>query len=179
MIRRFLVIACAGLSVFPAGDAGAQDASRTVREERFTINMGTARSINLYPPWSVLTEAVLLNEIRTDVTRRLSLASAAREVSAQNGDLAAEDRTVAVGAENVRIARSRLLPQAEFSALGTVIDRDRAAASAGSQAQRVFGGSASVSQLLFSEPAWADVCSDPAARSSGAGAACAVARRDP
>ena len=31
MIRRFLVIACAGLSVFPAGDAGAQDASRAVR----------------------------------------------------------------------------------------------------------------------------------------------------
>lgn len=127
------------------------------REEQLTINMATARAIGVYPPWSVLTEATLLNEARVGVERRVSLASVTREAVARNIDLAAQERAVAAGAELVREARSALLPQAEIGGVATFIDRDRAEASIGSRAQRSLMGSATISQLLYSEPVWANL----------------------
>ena len=38
-----------------------------------TINMQTARAIGVSPDWYMLTEALLLNEKRTDIPRVLSL----------------------------------------------------------------------------------------------------------
>lgn len=138
-----------------------EDASRIpvafAREEQLTINMATARAIGVYPPWGVLTEATLINELRTGMERRVSLASVAQEAVAVNLDLAAQDRAVAAGAELVREARSALLPQTEIGGTATFIDKDRAEASVGSQAQRSLTGSATISQLLFSEPVWANL----------------------
>ncbi|NIM52330.1 MAG: TolC family protein [Gemmatimonadales bacterium] len=125
--------------------------------ERLTINMATARAIGVYPRWRVITEAALINDVRTDIDRRVSLASAAREALEANLDLAAQEQVVAAGRADVRQSWARLLPQAEVSSLGTLIDQDRAQASFGSQAQRTLTGSATVSQVIFSEPAWADV----------------------
>ena len=126
------------------------------RSERLTINMETARAIGVYPSWRILTEAELLKEERKPA-RRLNLGNAVREAIAANRDLAAVDRFVAAGTQNVRQARSRLFPQLEVSSLGTFIDKDRAEASFGAQAQRSFSGSTRVTQLIYSEPALADV----------------------
>ena len=71
------------------------------QREQLTINMATARTVDFSPSWRVLTEAVLLNEEKTEITRRLSLASAVREAVAANLDLAASDRAVAAGKEQV------------------------------------------------------------------------------
>ncbi len=127
------------------------------REERLAINMRTARAIRVFPRWAVLTEAVLIDAARTDIDRRLTLLDAAREAVERNLDLAAQAFVVAAGEQDVRRARSALFPQAELSSRGTFIDEDRAAASFGSQPQRTLTASVSVSQLLFSEPAWANV----------------------
>jgi outer membrane protein TolC len=125
------------------------------RGERLLINMATARAIGTYPPFQVLTDAELINEERRDIQRRLTLSAAVREAIAANLDLRAADRDVAAGEQNIRRARSTLLPQADVSSLTTFIDRDRAEASFGSQAQRTLTGSLGVQQLIFSEPAWA------------------------
>jgi outer membrane protein TolC len=123
---------------------------------QLTINMETARAIGTYPPWDVVTESVLLNERAQEVARTWNLSDAVREAVRVNLDLAARNRSVSGGESEVTRARARLLPQLEISALGAVIDEDRASASFGQLSQRTLSGSASLSQLLFSEPAWAD-----------------------
>lgn len=125
--------------------------------ERLILNMATARAIGVFPPWEVMTEAELLQDDVRPAARRLTLTEAVREAVEVNRDLAAEERGVAAGEKEVDLSRSRLLPQAEVSALGTLIDADRAEASFGAQAERQVSGSATVSQLLFSETAWADL----------------------
>lgn len=125
------------------------------REERLTINMTTARALGTYPPWSLLTDARLLNEERRQVSRTLTLDGAIREAQSQNLDLQVAEREVAAGAQEVRRARAPLLPQLDVVGQGVVIDADRAEASFGSQPQRSFVASLDLSQLLYSDDAWA------------------------
>jgi outer membrane protein TolC len=125
--------------------------------QRLTINMATARAIGVYPPFSVLGEAELLDEEAEEIKRQLSLASAVQEAIGSNLDLAAQDRAVAAGQQEVKGARSDLLPQIDVSALGRIIDEDRAEASFGSQAEQTVTGTASLSQVLYADPAWANL----------------------
>lgn len=124
--------------------------------EQLTINLATARAIDVYPDWSVLTEAELINVERINVERTIDLDSAVKEAVEANLDLAAKARFVAAGAQNVKEARSKLLPQLDLAAAGTLIDKARADASFGSMPQRALIASATVTQLIFSEPAWAN-----------------------
>jgi outer membrane protein TolC/ABC-type uncharacterized transport system substrate-binding protein len=125
--------------------------------ERLTINMATARAIGRFPTWNVLTEANLLNEEEEEPARRLNLLRVAQQTVELNLDLQAENHHVAAGAEDVRMARSVLLPTVQATASGVFIDRDRAEASFGTLAERTLTGGASVTQVLYSEPAWANL----------------------
>lgn len=125
--------------------------------EKLTINMATARAIPLFPPWSALTEAELVNAERQAAARTLTLAGVAQEAVLVNLDLKARDRAVAAGAQDTRVARSRLLPQIEVGAQGTIIDHDRAAASFGAQPERSLRAGANLRQVIVSEPSWAAV----------------------
>lgn len=127
------------------------------RLEELVINMGSARDIGIYPSFRVLTEAVLINDVRTEIDREIDLLDAVREAMAANRDLAAAHRDVAAGEKEVSRARSELLPQVDFSALGTVIDEDRAESSFGSVSERTLSGTVSFRQLLWSEKAWANL----------------------
>jgi len=125
--------------------------------EQLRINMATVRAIGVYPPWKVLIKAELLNEEITDLERKLSLNSAVQEAITVNLELAARERFVSAGAQDVKQARSRLLPQIDLLGTGIVIDKDRAEASFGSQAQRTLSGSVTATQVIYSEPAWANL----------------------
>jgi outer membrane protein TolC len=124
--------------------------------ERMTINMETARTIGRFPNWDVLTEAELLNYEEEAPDRVLSISLVAHEAQEANLDLIVQDGIVSAGAEEVRLARSVLLPQVEASAAGSAIDKDRAEASFGSQAERTVSGRVTLTQLLYSDPAWAN-----------------------
>ena len=137
-------------------DAGTLPFAFPARQ-RLTINMATARAINVYPPFSVLGEAELLDEEAVEIKRQLSLSSTVQEAVGSNLDLAAQDRAVAAGQQEVKGARSDLLPQVDVSALGRVIDEDRAEASFGSQAEQTVTGTASLSQVIYADPAWANL----------------------
>ena len=123
------------------------------RNRRLTLNMATARAIGVHPDWRVMTEAEVLHDEPPNVTRRLSLASAAREAVAANLDLAAADRSLAAGRQAVRAARSALRPQITASGGVETIDRDRAESSFGLQPVWTSAGSVGVSQLLYSDGA--------------------------
>jgi outer membrane protein TolC len=118
--------------------------------------MATARAIGVYPGWDVLTEAELLNEERDEIGRKLDISTAIGEALASNLDLAARARFVASGKYAVREAGSVLLPQIDLSATGAIIDQDRAQASFGQAAERSVVGSVTATQILYSEPAWAN-----------------------
>jgi len=124
---------------------------------RLTINMATARAIQVYPPWKVITEAELIDEERRTVERELDLVRAVREAIAENLDLAAEERRVNAGAQEVHRAWSSLLPQVQTDATYRVIDEDRAESSLGALAERQLSGSVTLSQVIFAEPAYANV----------------------
>lgn len=125
--------------------------------ERVIINVAVARAIGVSPPFAVLTEAVLINEQRTTIERHVNLLSAMREAVDVNLDLLAEQFFVAAGKQNINLARANLLPQIEVSATGLAIDKDRAQASFGSQAERSVTGSLRATQLIFSDPARANL----------------------
>lgn len=127
------------------------------QESRLTINMATARQIGWYPSWDLLTEASLINEEIEDVRVSWTLDEVAHEALRVNLDLQAGEAELAAGEQDVRQARSALLPELSVDALGLVIDKDRAAASFGQQAQRTLSGSLTLSQLLYSEGARGNV----------------------
>ncbi len=124
--------------------------------QNLTINMATARAIGYSPPFDVLIEAERINEKVAEGARKISLSAAVKEAVEANLDLAASDREVAAGRQEVRIAKSVLFPQLEISAVGAVIDDDRARASLGTRAERTLAGSATLTQLIYSDDAWSN-----------------------
>ena len=123
--------------------------------EKLTINMATARAIHLYPGWTLLTEADLINDEVTDIQRQLNITMAMQEALKANLDLAAANRSVEAGKARVDEARSPLLPQVGASTTASVIDDDRAAASFGVAPERLWTGSLQATQLIYSDKAWA------------------------
>lgn len=135
------------------GDSAADLPVDLPRRRQLTLNMATAREIGVYPSFALLTEAELLAETRSEVSRRLSLSDVIREAEGANLDLAAAALTVSAGEQSVRNARSNLLPQLSVSGQTAFIDKDRAEASFGAQGRTQISGSATLSQLIYSEQA--------------------------
>ncbi|MEM7350344.1 MAG: TolC family protein [Acidobacteriota bacterium] len=124
--------------------------------QRLAINMETARSIMVFPPWHMLTEAELINEAPQNL-RLLTIREAVRAAVAANLDIAARQRGVAAGEQNIARARSALRPQLEVGLSGVQIDNDRASSPFAVQAERTWTGGLTLTQLIYSEPALANV----------------------
>ena len=88
--------------------------------------------------------------------RVLNLSMAAQEAVIANLDVLAAARFVAAGDQERRRSRAALYPQVAAAGFGELIDSDRAE-SLGGGPQRLSVASASVSQLLYSESALANV----------------------
>ena len=123
------------------------------RQERVTINMATARAIDVYPNWGILTEAELLHQEKKRAARRLTLAGVVREALEVNLDLLASVRRVEAREGDVRAARAQLRPQVDLEGTGAVLDSDLASPL---QPERSFSGSATLTQLVYAEPARAN-----------------------
>ncbi|UCE02015.1 MAG: TolC family protein [Candidatus Latescibacterota bacterium] len=119
---------------------------------QIAVNMATARQIGVYPTFEIMTEAVLIDP-GTPPVRVISIEDAVAEGVAANLDLQSARRAVLAGQAAVRETRSLLLPQIDLSTLGVWIDDDRALLG---NAERQWTGSATLNQILYSEPAWAN-----------------------
>lgn len=137
------------------GEEAANLAVDLDARERLVINMATARAIGFSPKWSVLETAEQLYSNVDEKSRELSLAKVVQEAARANLDLKAAERNVLAGAQDIRQARSTLLPQLELSGNYSEIDEDRVVFPG--QAQRSSSGSVTLNQLLYSEPAWANL----------------------
>jgi outer membrane protein TolC/ABC-type uncharacterized transport system substrate-binding protein len=139
------------------GEAAADLPVDFVRGERLSLNMTTARAIDVHPSWEIYTEAELIGEFEDGEARRLNLTTVAGEAILSSLALAAADHAINAGAQEVRAAGSVFRPQLSFLTATQVIDEDRAAASFGSAPQRALAATATASQLLYSDAARANV----------------------
>ncbi len=125
------------------------------RGYELTINMATARALDVYPSLATMTGANLLNEQRTDIQRRLTLQQAVQEALQANLDLSSAQRRVMAGAHAVSEARSPLLPQIGIATGARSIDEDRARLGGGTSPERAWTGSVGGSQQIYSDRSWA------------------------
>lgn len=126
-------------------------------DKQLTINETTARAVNISPPWAVMTEAQLVGKEQHAAEIQWRLDTAVQTALNANLDLAAKGLYVSAGKQNVNDARSNLLPGLEASATYVVLDKDRATSSLGQMAERTLTGNLTLTQLIYSEPAWANL----------------------
>ncbi|MCW7753842.1 TolC family protein [Desulfobotulus sp. H1] len=117
----------------------------------FTVNMETARRIQVYPDWDVLLEADLIHEVPAVTGTHLSLKNAVQEAMAANLDLALAEREKAISRVLARKERASLRPQAGVTVEGQLTDRKNAAASLGRQPEEEVWAAITLRQILFSE----------------------------
>jgi outer membrane protein len=124
--------------------------------KRLTFNLRTAYAVGVSPKWSVLLEAELV-QVDTVVPGGIAMTfpEAVRRFSEENLDVQAEVQAVNAGAANMTTARSALWPRIDVDATGLQIDKDRA--QAGGLPERSGTFDISATQLLFAEPALANV----------------------
>lgn len=125
--------------------------------DNLLINMRAAYASGVFPDFDLMSSAVLLNfeEIPTD--RKISLKSAITEGLANNLDLKISAFNPKIAQKDVELAQAELKPQADVSMNLALIDESRAAMSFGTQGRLNWLASGSVSQIIFAEPALANV----------------------
>jgi len=139
------------------GDDPASLPVTIVPTGNLVLNMRTMRRLGVLPPLQTLLEATRLFEEPEGVERSVTIESAMREALAANLALAAEEQAVRAGAEEVRLARARRLPMVEAGLTGSAISRREAESSFGLRPQRNVDGGFTLSQLIFSHEANANV----------------------
>lgn len=137
-------------------EAGSMSVSFFIGDN-LAINMATARAVGVYPTWVVLGEAELIDRDVKETGHLFTLTTAVRKAIEMNLDLVATGQFVLAGSQNIRAAKSTLLPQFSISTSGNIIDDDRAEASFGTQAERSLSGSAKLSQIIYSEKALSNI----------------------
>ncbi|HEX9975427.1 MAG TPA: ABC transporter substrate binding protein, partial [bacterium] len=124
--------------------------------KKLYINLRTAYAVGITPNWSTLLEAEMVQIDTTSVfAERLTLTSAIQRTLTANLDVQAKMREVAADAKNIALARANLLPKIDFSATGLQIDQDRAQAAF--QPERSGTAELGLTQVIFSEPALANL----------------------
>ena len=123
--------------------------------KRLMLNMATARAIGFSPGWEVYVEARLFQPDATQQRER-TLIGSVREAIANNLSLQANRHEVLAGEEEVRNARSSLLPQVDFYTGYTQVDKDRARESFGLLPERQYDLGGRVEQSVWDESTWAN-----------------------
>ncbi len=130
---------------------------KTYFEDNLVINMQTAREIDIYPPWEILSEAELLYEEDYTDAKYYNLQTVINTAIKNNLELIISGHTVKYEEQSVKQAKSNLFPQLEISGSAIQIDKDRAKSSMGQNPERTIKGSSTLTQLIYSEEAHANV----------------------
>jgi len=130
----------------------------TVRyKDELVINMRTARKIDFFPSFSTLAQAEVLYEEDLENARIITFPGLIAEVLENNLNLKVASQEVLAGSNEIDKARSNVLPQVDISASNVVIDKARAEGSLGMNPQKSTFGSGQFSQVIYSEPAFANL----------------------
>jgi len=134
------------------------DFSVTVEyKDELVVNMKTARKIDFFPSFTTLAQAEVLFEEELEDARRITYPGMIAELLENNLNLRIAGQEVLSGSNEINKARSAYLPQVNLSASNLIIDRTRAEASFGMNAQKTTVGSGQLSQVILSESVIANV----------------------
>ena len=122
-------------------------------EQRLIINMRTAAEIGFSPRWEFLTDAEQLYAETPGTLPPLTLLEAMNTALQANPSLEASRQRLGSSADDVRIARSNLLPSLDASAARTQIDADRASPLI--QPEKETSAGLTFQQVIYSDSAWA------------------------
>ena len=126
-----------------------------IRDRELTINMATARSMNILPSILTMSSARLINDQPLGRGPRLNIKAVVDESVKANLSLQSARIAVRAGQQKVEESKADLLPRIDLNSGATVIDHDRARAGAGMTPQRSWTAGASGSVLLYSDNVWA------------------------
>ena len=124
----------------------------------FVINHSTMEQIDIYPPFEVLNQASFV-DISSSSGKSYTLQSAIAEALGNNLTFIASSLGIDIQQQEVGIARANLLPTLDASSSIVTIDQssaDQLAALNQSTPQTHWSGNLGLSQLIFSQPAWAN-----------------------
>lgn len=122
-------------------------------EKRLVVNMHTAQLVGFSPRWDDLTDAVQLGAEDTENRRSVSLLQALEASISANPALRAAQLGADVATDEVRIARSALLPSLAAGASNTQIDASHANPLL--LAQRTTAAGATGQLPIYKDSAWA------------------------
>ncbi len=120
-----------------------------LQPQKLAINMRTARAIGYSPRWKELDAAILLNEKPDHDTTQYTFVEAVARSVESNLSLQIDSIDRAIADDQVRAARSALLPQLSANMGATTIDSDRANPAFAAERESEFGIEAS--QVIYSE----------------------------
>ncbi|MEL6675733.1 MAG: TolC family protein [Bacteroidota bacterium] len=126
------------------------------QKQELYLNMATVREIDFHPTFELLFTANLIGEPKSDDTRVYSLKEIIALGLEQNLDIQLSNQDVVNAGLEVKQAQSQYLPDADVSVSGAQIDKGRTSAFLG-QSESTLSGNASLSQLIFSEQASANI----------------------
>lgn len=121
---------------------------------RLTLNMETARTIGFSPNWNTLARAELIAVGEYVAERRIDFRDVVEEALQANLNIDIERQTLAAAVEDVFAARAQLLPSLKAGISSTLIDDEHAGVA---QAEQTTDASLTLTQLLYSDSAWANL----------------------
>ncbi|WP_198661674.1 TolC family protein [Lewinella sp. IMCC34183] len=121
------------------------------------INMAAARASGIYPSFELMRRSVLLNPVAVESGPVLTLEGAIVEGLARNLGYRIDEYEVALARTDVDVAQADLLPQVGLGTSLTMLDPQTTASSFGLQGRYNWTGAATLSQVILSEPVFANV----------------------
>ena len=125
--------------------------------KNLVINMEAARRSEVYPSFDFMSKAVLTNLSNAISERSLNLEGAIVEGLQRSLDYQAAQKNPELQYLEIGLAESEYRPQLDVNSTVTAIDATRAESSFGAQGRVNWLASASLSQIVYAEPALANI----------------------
>ena len=138
-------------------DASELSTALTPSVGRLIINMEAARISEVYPSFELLSGSAVVNLSATPGSDTLSLEAAIIDGLAANLGYKSAGLDVVLAGASAGLAKANLLPQLSIGSAFTTIDGATAANSFGQQGLYNWTAQASVTQVVLSEPAFANL----------------------
>lgn len=132
-----------------------QSVSLNFKDELF-LNMTTVKSINFSPDFETIFTANIIGNW-SDNLPKMGLQKAITQAMEANFGLNASQQNIALQEQELSLAKNQFLPKIDVGVNATQIDKTRAEASFGSNAETSITGTGSVEQLIYSESALANI----------------------
>lgn len=123
---------------------------------RLVVNMESVRQIKKFPVWAGLKDAVLMNVDKIP-GEELGLHEAISFALENNLQGRITDNDLLMARQDVKIARSNVLPSVDVSGSAVQLSENLVEASMGQKGKFTVTGSASLKQVLYSEEAFANI----------------------